>query len=129
MEIVGPPPELAGLECQALICEGFVCKGEPVTTASVVHLCFAGSWHKLIIDCGVIIWRQSASMPVPWAVESEGWEYPHVDVGGTAGVIGHRLQHYEMTTISDGGQVAFLFGNGRTIFIDNENDRSTFRIA
>ncbi|HLZ66200.1 MAG TPA: hypothetical protein VKQ29_08205 [Aliidongia sp.] len=129
MEIVGSPPVLAGLRCEALICEGFICQGELVASANVVHLCFAGSWHKLVIDCGAIIWRQSDSIPAPWAVESEGWNYPHADVGGTAGVIGHRLQCYEMATTPNGGQVAFLFDNGRTIFIHNENDRSTFRIA
>jgi hypothetical protein len=128
MEIVGLAPELAGLSCEAFICEGFVHKGKLVANANVVYLCFAGAWHKLVIDCGVIIWRPSPGEPSPSTIASEGWEYPHVDVGAIAGVVGHRLKEYRMQTAAAGGKVAFVFDNDRTITIDNENDRSSFRI-
>ena len=132
MEIAGRAPELAGLLCEAFICEGFAHDGELVANANVVYLCFAGAWHKLVIDCGVIIWRPSSGQPSPSIVEgweaSKGWEYPHVDVGAIAGVIGHRLKEYSMTTTPAAGKVSFLFDNERTIIIDNENDLSTFRI-
>ena len=128
MEIVGRAPELAGLLCEALICEGFAHNSELVANANVVHLCFAGVWHKLVIDCGVIIWRPSVGQPNPSMVASEGWEYPHVDVGAIAGVIGHRLEDYRMATTAAGSQVMFLFDNGRTITIKNENDLSAFQI-
>jgi hypothetical protein len=42
MEIVGRAPELAGLLCDALICEGFAHNGKLVASANVVHACFAG---------------------------------------------------------------------------------------
>jgi hypothetical protein len=42
MEIVGRAPDLAGLLCDALICEGFVHHGKLVANANVVYLCFAG---------------------------------------------------------------------------------------
>jgi hypothetical protein len=74
LEIVGDPPGLDGLLREAFICEGFVYKGEVVVTANTVHLCFAGTWHRLNIDAGVIIWRQSAKAPAPWAVPEQGWE-------------------------------------------------------
>jgi hypothetical protein len=96
--------------------------------ANVVHVCFAGAWHKLILDCGVIIWRQAKSQPNPWSVASEGWEYPHVDVGAMAGVIGVRLKDYRMETMAVGSKVVFLFESDRTITIIDENDRSNFRI-
>jgi hypothetical protein len=112
-----------------LICEGFINKGEPVADASVVFLCFAGTWHKLIIDCGVIIWRKVDAVPRPWRVESEGWEYPHVDVGAAAGVIGRCLEHYQMATSAGAAQVIFKFDNGRCVTIENENDLSTYRIG
>lgn len=129
VEIVGHPPELAGLLCDALICEGYFYKGELIANANVVYLCFEDTWHKLVIDCGVIFWRQQVKLPKPWAVENEGFEYPHVDVGADAGVIGHRLESYEMATSTNGGHVTFLFDQGRIITIDNENDHSTFRIG
>jgi len=59
---------------------------------------------------------------------SEGWEYPLVDVGAIAEVIGHRLQTYSMAANGVAGQVVFLFENGRTITINNENDLSAFQI-
>jgi hypothetical protein len=128
MEIVGRAPELAGLLCEAFICEGFAHKGELVANANVVYLCFAGAWHKLVLDCGVIIWRPWSSQPSPSTVASEGWEYPHVDVGVVAGVIGHRLKEYRMAATATGSKVTFLFDHGRTIAIDNENDRSKYQI-
>ena len=57
-ENVGHPPELAGLLCDAFFCEGFANQDKLIANANVVHMRFAGTWHKLVIDCGVIIWRQ-----------------------------------------------------------------------
>jgi hypothetical protein len=128
MEVVGRVPELAGLLCEAFICEGFVHDGELVASAHVVYLCFAGAWHKLVIDCGVIIWRPSPGQPSPSAIASEGWEYPHIDVGAIANVIGHRLKEYRMQTATAGGKVTFFFDNERIITIDNKDDTSSFRI-
>ncbi|RXH21292.1 MULTISPECIES: hypothetical protein [Bradyrhizobium] len=128
MEIVGRAPELTGLLWDAFICEGFAHNGQLVANANVVHACFAGVWHKLVYDCGVIIWRPSENQPHPWSVASEGWECPHVDVGAIAGVVGHRLDDYRMVTTATGSQVVFLFDDGRTITINNENDLSAFQI-
>ena len=128
MEINGQPPALAGLRCDAFVCEGFVQDGALIANANVVHVCFAGVWHKLVLDCGLIIWRQSEGQPSPWGVASEGWEYPHLDVGVISGVIGLRLREYRMETIAAGGKVVFLFEGGRTITIIDENDQSNFRV-
>jgi hypothetical protein len=129
MELVGQPPELTGLLCEAFICEGFVSEGKLIANASVVYLRFGGAWHKLVIDCGVILWRPFPGEPSPWKIASEGWEYPHVNVGILAGVVGHRLREYRMETVAAGGSVIFYFDNDRTIAIDNENDASSFRIG
>jgi len=129
MEIVGSPPELAGLQCEALICEAFIHKGGLRATANTVHLCFAGIWYRLIIDCGVIFWRQSMGAPKPWAIDDLGFQYPHADVGKVAGVIGRRLRHYRMDSTLSGVAVTFSFDNGREIVIDNADDQTTFRIA
>ena len=128
LEIIGQPPEFAGLRCDAFICEGFAHNGMLIANANVVHVCFAGVWHKLILDCGVIIWRQSEGPPNPWSIASEGWEYPHVDVGAISGVTGLRLRDYRMETTAAGGKVVFLFESGRTITIIDENDQSNFRV-
>ncbi|SEM35817.1 hypothetical protein [Bradyrhizobium sp. OK095] len=128
MELIGQAPELTGLLCEAFICEGCVFKGKPLDNAGVVYLRFDGVWHRLVIDCGVIFWRPFSDQPSPWDIASEGWEYPHVDVGAIASVVGHRLREYRMETFSAGGSVIFYFDNDRTVTIHNENDASNFRI-
>ncbi len=127
--MIGHPPELAGLVCEALICQGFVSDDEVVTTAGVVFLRFRDVWHRLNIDAGVIFWKVQDQTPEPWNVMEEGWAYPHVDVGAAAGVIGLRLDHYEMTATDRGARVAFSFDHGREVIIDNVDDRSDYQIV
>jgi len=129
MEIIGHPPELVGLPCESLICEGFVNHGKRVADANIVYLRFAGTWHKMSIDGGVVFWRKLDRPPEPWRVEHEDWGYPQVDVGAAAGIVGHSLKLYRMTTRATGAQVSFEFDNGRRIAIENEEDRSTYRIC
>jgi hypothetical protein len=129
MEIIGNPPKLAGLLCGAFICEGFVHKGKPVADANVVYLCFADIWHKLVLDCGVIIWRRPTEAPTPWSIDDLGYAYLHADVATLAGVVGRRLDDYQMQSDSVTAEVTFCFENGRAIIISNVNDQSTWRIA
>ncbi len=129
MEIVGHPPELTGLLCEAFICEGFVHEGKLVEDASTVHLRFAGIWHRLILDCGAILWRRSVEAPAPWTIDELDYDYPHTDVGEIAGVVGRRLEHYRMQSTPSCTEVIFSFENGRTVIINNVNDRSTWRIV
>jgi len=129
MEIVGNPPNLAGLLCEAFICEGFIHKAELVADANIVYLCFAGIWHKLVLDHGVIIWRRLTEAPIPEAINDVAFQYPEADVGALAGVVGHRLEDYRMQSNTVTAEVAFSFENGRAIIINNANDRSTWRIA
>jgi hypothetical protein len=129
MPIIGQPPELAGLKYTGLLCQASVCDGQLIEGANTVHLKFEDTWHRLNIDCGMIFWKQSNKAPGSWASKEAGWEYPLVDVGGPAGVIGELLGHYEMSTTSTGGCVVFVFVNGRRIIIDNVDDRSSYRLA
>ena len=129
MEVVGKPPKLTGLICEAFICESFVHKGQLAANANLVYLCFADIWHKLVLDYGVIIWRRPAEAPTPKAIDDLGYQSAHADIGALAGVIGHRLEDYRMQSDSITAEVVFSFENGRAIIIQNANDRSTWRIA
>jgi hypothetical protein len=127
-QIIGQPPELAGLQCAGVLCQAFVCDGRLIESANVIYLKFADAWHRLNIDAGVIFWKRSDGAPSSWAIEKKGWEYPLVDVGGSAGVVGELLDHYEMSRTSTGGRVVFVFANGRRIIIDSVGDRSSYHV-
>ncbi len=129
MEIVGSPPELAGLVCEAIVRQQFIYNGELVDDANVVYLCFAARWHQLIIDNGVVFWRSSPEAPKPLTAEDDSFEYPLIDVGLSAGLTGCRLESYRVEDTPSGVEVIFLFDNRRTIVIQNEGDRSMFRVA
>lgn len=129
MEVVGCPPELAGLQCEGLICEAFIHRGQRGASANVVYLCFEGIWYRLVIDCGVIFWRQQVEAPKPWSIDELGLQYPHADVGKMADVVGRRLRYYRMDDTPSGAAVTFAFENGRTVIIDNTDDQTTFRVA
>lgn len=129
LEIVGQPPKLVGLKCEAFICERFVYKGRVLSNANIVHLCFGGDWHKLILDSGVAIWRRSEGSPKPWSIPNEGFEYPHHDVGDAANVIGEYLKQYDMAATTSGCRVVFSFSNGKIVAINSMHDRSDYQIA
>ncbi len=128
-QMTGQPPELAGEVCEGLLCEGFSADGDLLASANVVYLRFRGIWHRLRIDGGVIFWKEQDHEPAPWGVRDKGWEYPHVDVGISAGIIGQRLDHYEMITKESTIQVNFVFDQGCKVIIENMNDRSDYMIV
>jgi hypothetical protein len=126
---MGQPPELAGLKCPGLLCQAFVYDGQLIEGANIVHRKFEDTWHRLNFDRGVIFWKQSDEPPGSWASKEAGWEYPRVDVGGSAGVIGKLQDYYEMAATSTGGCVVFVLVSGRKMIIDNVDNRSSYRLA
>ncbi|MGJ4887151.1 hypothetical protein ACQR1Y_03125 [Bradyrhizobium sp. HKCCYLRH3099] len=129
MELIGDPPELAGLPCEAFICEAFIYKADLVANANLVYLRFAGIWHQLVLDCGVIFWRRLTGAPSPDAIDELAFQSTHTDVGAVTGVVGQRLRDYRMSSNSITAEVRFCFENGCTIIIDNADDRTTWRTA
>ena len=126
VEVKGQPPDLHSQTCEAFLCEAFRAQGHVEATANVTYLRFAGRWHRLYFDCGLIFWREHDGAPEAWAVPEEGWEYPIVDVGAEAGVVGVRLASYRMEPTAGGSRVAFTFENGRGVVLDNHADRTSY---
>lgn len=127
--VIGGLPDIEGRRCEAFICQRFVFHDEPVEDAGRIYVRFERNWRDLTIDCGVVLWREATGAPEPWAVEDEGWKYPHVNVGERAGVIGSRLEELRTESTPTGATITFSFENGRKIVIHNQDDRSTFRIV
>ncbi|WP_342241957.1 hypothetical protein [Inquilinus sp. OTU3971] len=128
LEINGKPPDLAGLTCDGLIRQSYVHKGELDVPAHAIYLLFAGIWHRLYFDYGIIFWRTQQERPEAWSVEEEGWGYPHSDLGAEAGVTGVRLDGYEMEPMPYGSKVIFRFANGRRIVVEDVNDRTSYEV-
>lgn len=128
-QLNGDPPELAGKACEGFLCESFVHEGKLEANANVTHLKFAGAWHRLYFEPGLIFWRASSSDPTAWAVPEEGWSYPHTDIAELAGLIGEVLQTYEMDVGDSSARVTFRFRNGKQVVIEDEDDRTSFRVA
>lgn len=128
LEINGTTPDLAGLICDGLIRQSYVYKGVLDVPAHAIYLLFAGIWHRLYFDCGIIFWRTQQERPKAWSVEEEGWGYPHSDLGAEAGVTGVRLDSYEMEPTLYGSKVTFCFANGRRIVVEDVNDRTEYEV-
>jgi hypothetical protein len=56
-------------------------------------------------------------------------KFPDRCGAANTGVVGQRLDRYEIKTAEDSTQVVFVFDGGVSIIVNNENDRSNYRIA
>lgn len=129
LDINGEPPALAGLTCDGLIRQSYVYKGELVAPAHTLYLLFAGVWHRLYFDHGIIFWRVQQTKPEAGSVTEEGWDFPHSDLGAEAGVTGIRLDGYTMDPTPHGSRVTLTFANGRRIAVEDDNDRTAYRVS
>ena len=128
LEFNGEPPELAGLVCEAFICEAYEYKGQPIAQANVTYLKFEGAWFRLYFEPWMVFWRSFSGRPEPWCAEKEHWNCPHTDVGVLAGVVGARLVSYETSPTKNGSKAVFHFDNGRAVVIEDEDDRTSYAV-
>jgi hypothetical protein len=128
LEINGEPPVLAGMTCDGLIRQAYVHKSELVVPAHAIYLLFAGTWHRLYFDYGIIFWRTQPEPPKAWSVKEEGWDYPHSDLGAEARVTGVRLDGYEMEPTLYGSKVTFHFANDCSIVVEDVNDLTSYQV-
>ncbi len=126
LELNGDPPELAGLECEAFICEAFVFEGAAQATANVTYLKAGGAWWRLYFDCGIIFWRPTDA-PQSYAMPEINADCPLTDVGRITGVRGRRILGYAMAAIPTGARVTFDFEDSRRIVLEDSCDRTSWR--
>ena len=125
LEINGEPPALAGEVCDDLQIQQYWYRDKLNDEANVVFLRFAGIWHRLYFDWGIIFWRITDRAPVSFeAPEIEG-SFRIVDLGALLGVRGKRLDRYEMKSIEGGSQVDFVFYDGQSVSFRNVADRTS----
>ena len=125
----GMQPALVGKPCQGFICEAYRHEGMMVCSANVTFIKVADVWHRLSIDIPAIFWRECRDEPRPWAVEEDSFDYPHVDVGAIAGVIGRTLTSCDTVPRGDGVSVVFGFSNGCKIEIASRQDTTSYEVS
>jgi hypothetical protein len=128
LEIVGEAPDFNGRICEGFICEGYEFEGEIAASANVTYLKFDGVWYRLYFEPHMVFWREWKEQLRPWAVEEKSWNYPHVDVGSDAGVIGVKLESYVMFATTEGSTVLFRFENGKQVVIEDKNEVASYAI-
>src|SRR5689334_20131953 len=127
-DVTGDPPDLAGMTCDALVCEAFVADGKLISAANVIYIQANGAWHRLTLSSGVIGWAQQSETPQPWAVAESGWSYPHLDLAASAGLTGHRFLSYTMSSDTSGCRVELAISNGRRAVFEEAADVVTYAV-
>lgn len=128
VEVIGTEPELQGLCCEELICEGFVADGKLEADANVVFIRAGGFWHRLVIDAGVVFWRKQEQEPTPWVVPEKDWFYPHRNVAEEFGLSGQEIDSIRIGRQNDAVEVLVCFRNGKSFALKNANDASSFAV-
>jgi hypothetical protein len=124
----GPEPQVAGKQCESLICEQFEADGALVSTANVVYLKVEGNWYRLAIDHPTIHWRPQLSVPQSWSVADKRWEYRHVDVAAASQLTGRTLRAIERTSDQSSTRVVFIFEGLRRIEICGTNESTAYAV-
>jgi len=127
LEVNGDPPGLGGQTCDALLVREYWYEGDFSEPANVIYLSFAGKWHRLYFDCGIIFWRTQDEAPRQWD-ESEEYAWPLVDLSESHQLEGKVLDGYEMEVIRGGSQVIFHFADGKHVTFRNVADRTEYAV-
>jgi hypothetical protein len=127
LDINGEPPALTGVPCDELLVQQYWYRGELVEPANVVYLRFAGGWHRLYFDSGIVFWRPHDRAPEAVSPGQEEFAYPLVDLGRQFGVRGVMLDRMEATPIEGGSEVRLGFGNGVVVVFSDIADTTTYR--
>ena len=127
-DITGAPPILSGRTCNGLICEQFWDHGALHSAASVIYVKADEIWHRLVLDAGIIHWREQSVSPEPWEVAEEGWAYPHLDLANQEELIGLEFTGYVMRASESGCSVEFEFSDSRRLIFQEARDVVTWAV-
>lgn len=127
LSVNGEPPAIVGLPCDELMVSEYWHQGELIEPANVVYLRFAGRWHRLYFDFGIVFWRPHEFAPDGADPSEENLAYPLIDLGQQMGVRGVILDRLEAEPIVGGSEVQFTFRNGVRLTFSNVADTTTYR--
>ena len=127
-DITGTPPTLDGKTCTGLICEQFWHQGQMASPANVIFIRADETWYRLVLDSGVIHWREQPSQPEPWEAREEGWTYPHFDLARHEHLAGLTFSGCVMQASESGCSVELSFSDCRRIVFQEASDIVTYAV-
>ncbi|MBN9409186.1 MAG: hypothetical protein J0H69_08560 [Burkholderiales bacterium] len=128
IETHGTVPSLRGLTCGGLFSQGAIL-GNVLIQDHILFIKASDVWHRLVIDNGVVFWRQQTVEPASWSIPEEGFHYPVRDVGSARGLLGLQFELLTQTRERSTTSVAFRFTNGRCIRFSECDDKTTLQIV
>jgi len=124
LEVNGEQPRIEGLQCEELLALEFWHAGELHESANQVYLKFAGRWHRLYFDCGIVFWRSNQEGPGGYYAEETQSEFKLRDLGGCHSVRGTILEEIRTAAMPGGSKVELLFQGGKSVVVSCIDDRS-----
>lgn len=125
-EVQRGQPRIEGTSCEEIIAIQYWHAGALVEPVNSVHLKFAGDWHRLCFDCGIIFWRAGNGPPTEEAIPELQAEYKIDELGQRHGLLGLTLASIRAESTERGARVVLKFEDGRALIFFNENDRSDY---
>ena len=126
LDVNGVQPSIEGKACEELIALQLWYDGKLDEPANVVHLKFAGAWHRLYFDCGIIFWRSNSSRPEAYATPEMQGEFKPDDLADRYGLRGRALTSITSSLVARGSKVALTFEGGKTVTFCCQDDRTDY---
>ena len=127
VSINGEEPSLVGQPCEELLASEYWYEGGLVEPANVIYLRFAGAWHRLYFDFGIVFWRPHDRAPEPVPPISDGVAYPLVDLGRQFKIQGVVLNRLKAEPVEGGSEVRLEFDNRVLLVFSCIDDTTTYR--
>ena len=124
LEVNGEQPRIEGQHCEELLALEFWHAGELQESANQLYLKFAGQWHRLYFDYGIVFWRSNQEAPVDYYAEEIQSEFKLRDIGSCHSVRGTTLEEIRTAAVPGGSRVELRFQGGKSVAVACIDDRS-----
>jgi hypothetical protein len=116
--------KVKGQKCSRFMCQQFWHGGHLADEWNVLFLELSdGTWLRFLIDAGVFFWREEKpSIPENHCDD----EYRLIEPDLSKGIRGREIIAAKFSSLQTGGRTLALgFEDGTTLYVHNDNDRSS----
>ncbi|MEZ6037512.1 MAG: hypothetical protein R3F29_08530 [Planctomycetota bacterium] len=129
LEVHGKWPELRGQHCDACIAEEYWFEGTLEVPANVVWLRAGATWHRLVIDCGIVFWSTRVAGPEAYEMPELRAEVRLRDLGRELAMAGETIEEIAGAPASGGVDVWIVFRSGRRVTFRDRDDHTTWLVC